>query len=162
MELLYICEWFVELLAWWICDISIVMNWCIELICLCEWIVDIALLCYVSLSICFVWECLCMCNVMFLHNCMQSYYGCFSHPSAVVKCSMRHCRLVLEVFCGDCIFVLLSVSALIRNTGVGNISVVDVFVLAMYKHFVSREQLILKDSSIVDFPLYSIIEVLFC
>ena len=44
----------------------------------------------------------------------------------------------------------------------GNVSVVDVFVLAMYKHFVSREQLILKDNSIVDFPLYSIIEVLFC
>jgi hypothetical protein len=65
MELLYICEWFVELLSWWICDISMVINWCIELICICDLIVSMVMVGCVSLSICFVWECLCMCNAMF-------------------------------------------------------------------------------------------------
>ena len=32
-------------------------------------------------------------NCYVLHSCMQSYYDCFSHPSAVLKCSTRHCRL---------------------------------------------------------------------
>ena len=58
-------------------------------------------------------------NYYVLHNCMQSYYDCFSHPSAVWIMLYE----ALQIDAGG-LFVkrpssFFCRSALIRNTGVG-------------------------------------------
>ena len=60
--------------------------------------------------------------------------------------------------------MLVSVSALIRNTGVGEHLCCYVYIFEMYLLRILDvvKLFILEKYSIVDFPLYSIIEVIFC